>query len=262
MRQYIVDAFTEKVFSGNPAGVVIRDAWLPDELMRDIARENNLSETAFAVKTDGAYALRWFTPGGEVDFCGHATLGASSVIFRFYEPEAREIVYRTEVGELRVTREGELFVMDFPAYSPEPVPVTDEMAAALGVRPKEAYMARDLLMVLGAEEEVRSLSPDIARLAALPGVCAAVTARGSGEYDCVSRVFVPDLGIPEDPVTGSTHCMIVPYWAEKLGKSRLTAYQASDRGGVLYTELCGGRVRIAGKAALYAVSEILTDCGL
>ncbi len=258
MRQYIVDAFTDQVFRGNPAGVCVLEAWPQKELMRQIAMENNLSETAFAVKEGEEYGLRWFTPAGEIDFCGHATLAASSVIFRFYEPEAERLVFHAQIGELRVSRQGKLYVMDFPAYAYRPVEVTEEMERAVGVRPREAYLARDLLLVLDSEEEVRALRPDLALLPGLPGVCTAVTARGR-DYDCVSRVFVPELGVPEDPVTGSTHCMIVPYWANILGKTQITAFQASARGGVLYTEYCGDRVRIAGKTAVYAASEILTE---
>ena len=258
MRQYVVDAFTDKLFSGNQAAVCILDQWIPDDLMRNIARENNLSETAFTVKEGEVYHLRWFTPGGEIDFCGHATLGTSFVLFNYYCKEQEEIVFRGQIGEIRVIRKGDTYEMVFPAYQLHPVEITDEMEAAIGVRPLEAYRDRDLLMVVENEEIVKCLKPNQEKLQQLQGVCIAVTAKGT-EYDCVSRVFAPELNIPEDPVTGSTHCMIVPLWAERLGKDTIVAYQASERTGVLYAKLDGDRVRISGKAVLYSVADILPE---
>lgn len=260
MKQYIVDAFTEELFKGNPAAVCVMDKWISDELMRNIAKENNLSETAFAVKEGDCYHLRWFTPKSEIDFCGHATLGTSFVIANYIEPGCREIRYKTLSGEMSVEVKGGVFVMDFPRYKLNPAEVTEAMEKAIGTRPVAAFKDRDLLLVLESEDEVKALKPDQERLAALDGVCIAVTAKGS-EYDCVSRVFAPELNIPEDPVTGSAHCMIAPYWAEKLGKGTITAYQASERGGVLYAEICGERVKISGKAVLYAVADILGEYG-
>lgn len=258
MRQYTVDAFTDRVFSGNPAAVCVMDAWLDDDLMQRIAKENNLSETAFAVKEGEVYHLRWFTPGGEIDLCGHATLATTFVITSFFEPEAEEIRYRTLSGELRVKREGELFKLDFPAFALHEVEVTDAMEEALGVRPIAAYKDRDLLCVLENEEQVRNLQPDMDKIKELDGLLVNVTARGEST-DCVSRTFSPKLDVPEDPVCGSAHCQIIPYWSRELGKTNLVAYQASSRGGTLYGEDRGARVTLTGKAALYAVSDILPD---
>lgn len=256
MRQYIVDAFTDRLFSGNQAAVCVLDRWIPDDLMQNIARENNLSETAFTVKEGDNYHLRWFTPGGEIDFCGHATLGTSFVLFNYYCKDQEEITFHAQIGEIRVTRNGDTFEMVFPAYHLNPVEVTEEMTAALGARPLEAYMDRDLLLVMENETVVKNLKPDQEKLKLLKGLCIGVTAKGA-EYDCVSRVFAPELSIPEDPVTGSTHCMIVPLWAERLGKDTIVAYQASERTGVLYAQMEGDRVKIAGKAVLYSVADIL-----
>lgn len=256
MRQYVADAFADKVFSGNPAAVCIMDAWLPNELMLNIARENNLSETAFAVKTDTAsYHLRWFTPGGEIDLCGHATLGTAFVIMNFYERQLQEICFETLSGKLTVAKKDDLYEMVFPGYDLTEIDVTDEIADALGSRPEKVFMGRDMLCVFDDEDIVRNMTPDIAKLRKLDGLLLHVTAPGR-EFDCVSRSFAPKLDIPEDPVCGSGHCHIVPYWAKALGKNELTAYQASRRGGTLYCGVKGGSVTLAGKACLYAVSEI------
>lgn len=260
MKQYVVDAFTDKMFSGNQAAVCVIDDWLPDDLMRNIARENNFSETAFTVREDGidTYRLRWFTPGGEIDFCGHATLGTAFVLFRYYCEGCEAIIFNTQVGRLVVRRRGNVIEMDFPAYENRTVEVTDAMEKALGARPLEAYLDRDLLCVMESEAVVRALSPDIEKIKALDGLCVGVTAR-SAEYDCVSRVFAPKLGIPEDPVTGSTHCMIAPLWAGKMGKNEITAFQASERTGILYAKVSENRVKIAGNAVLFAISDILSE---
>lgn len=257
MKQYTVDAFTEELFKGNPAAVCVMDKWISDELMQKIAKENNLSETAFAVKEGECYHLRWFTPNSEIDFCGHATLGTSFVIANYVEPGCKTIRYTTLSGKMSVEVKDGVFVMDFPRYKLNPAEVTSEMADAIGAQPIAAFRDRDLLLVLESEDEVKALKPDQERLAALDGVCIAVTAKSS-QYDCVSRVFAPKLNIPEDPVTGSAHCMIAPYWAEKLGKKSITAFQASERSGVLFAEVCGERVKISGKAVLFSAADILT----
>jgi len=258
MKQYIVDAFTDQLFRGNQAAVCVLEAFPADELMLNIAKENNFSETAFAVKREGYYDLRWFTPGGEVDFCGHATLGTSYVLFHFYEKGAEEITYHTQVGTLTVRRDEDLIVMNFPRYSLNKIDVTDEMEEALGVRPLEARIDRDLLLLLPDADSVRYLKPDMEKLKKLEGLTVAVTAASDDPaYDCVSRVFVPNLSVPEDPVTGSTHCMITPYWCERLSKERLICLQASERSGILYTELLDNRVIVAGKAVLYSQGVIL-----
>ena len=256
MKQYIVDAFTDTVFHGNQAAVCILDEWLPEKLMMDIARENNFSETAFAVKADKGYDLRWFTPGGEIDLCGHATLATAYVLFNYYENDADRIVFYTLSGNLFIGRSGNCIEMDFPAYSLNKVPVTDEMAAVMGAAPKEAYLDRDLLLVYEDEDIIRKMKPDFDKIKKLDGLGVGVTAPGKA-YDCVSRFFVPELNIHEDPVTGSAHCMITPYWVERLGKSSLKAYQASERGGELICELRDDRVIISGRAVIFAVSELM-----
>ncbi len=258
MKQYIVDAFTDKVFGGNQAAVCVLDEWISDSLMQNIARENNFSETAFTVKEGEKYHLRWFTPAAEIDFCGHATLGTAFVLFNFYEKAAEKITFKTQIGELTVEKQDEFFKMNFPAYRCKKIKVTDKMEEALGVRPKEAYIDRDLLLVLENAEQVRNLKPNQEKLKEVDGLCIAVTAPSdTAEYDSVSRVFCPELGLMEDPVTGSSHCMIAPYWCDRLGKEKLVCYQASERTGVLYAERKDGRIILSGKAVLYSEGNIL-----
>ena len=256
MKQFIVDAFTDTVFKGNQAAVCVTDRWLSEELMMNIARENMFSETAFTVKEDDTYRLRWFTPGGEIDFCGHATLAAAFVLFGFYEQESESIVFKTAKGSFTAKRRGELIEMDFHAYAFEHIEITDRMIEALGAIPLAAYRDRDIMFVLRDEDEVRYLQPDLELLSQFDCACIAVTAKGI-EYDCISRVFAPRYGINEDPVTGSAHCMIAPYWSRRLGKESITAYQASARTGVLYCEVCGDRVNISGRAVLFSAAEIM-----
>ncbi|MBU3129971.1 PhzF family phenazine biosynthesis protein [Clostridium tagluense] len=255
MKQYVVDAFSDKVFGGNPAAVCVMDNWLSDEIMMKITRENNLSETAFAVKEGEDYRLRWFTTGGEIDLCGHATLATAYVITKFIEPEVTEVRFQTHSGLLVVVSKGDFLEMDFPSYELKKVEVTEAMVEAIGVRPLEVYLGRDLLCVLESEEEVRNLNPNMEKLKALDGQLLHVTAKGK-EFDCVSRSFAPKLNVPEDPVCGSGHCHIIPFWAGRLGKNDLVAYQASSRGGTLYCEYQGDRVKMSGKAALYSTADI------
>ena len=258
MKQYIVDAFTDKIFGGNQAAVCVLENWISDELMQNIARENNFSETAFTVKEGEKYHLRWFTPAAEIDFCGHATLGTAFVLFNFYEKDADKIDFKTLVGELTVEKQDEFFKLNFPAYRCKKIEVTDKMEEALGVRPKEAYIDRDLLLVLENAGQVRNLRPNQEKLKELDGLCIAVTAPGdTAEYDSVSRVFCPELGLMEDPVTGSSHCMIAPYWCDRLGKEKLVCFQASERTGVLYAERKEGRIILSGKAVLFSEGNIL-----
>ena len=255
---YQVDAFTTRLFGGNPAAVVLLDAWLPDGVLAAIAAENNLAETAFVIPRADVSPLRWFTPAVEVDLCGHATLAAADVLFRYRYPSLARLAFSTKSGELVVTREGALLKMDFPARPGKPIAVTDALAAALGVRPREVYMARDLLAIVGSESEVRALRPDFARVAALDAFAVIVSAPGD-TVDFVSRFFAPAAGIPEDPVTGSSHCTLAPYWAARLGKNQLTAKQLSARGGDLLCELRGDRVVIAGHVVEYLRGEIETE---
>ena len=260
MKQFIVDAFTDQVFAGNQAAVCVLDQWLPTEMMLNIAKENNFSETAFTVKEDDdTYQLRWFTPTAEIDLCGHATLAMGYVILEHYNINIPSVTFKTLSGKLVVKQKGNLYEMNFPAYNFKHIKITDAMEDALGVRPIDAVLSRDLLMILDSEEAVKNLKPNLEKLSQLDGLIQAVTAIGNDNYDCVSRVFAPKIGITEDPVTGSTHCLIVPYWTEKLGKNQLTAFQASERTGTLYCELVGDRIKISGKAALYSISEILPE---
>ncbi|WP_338450945.1 PhzF family phenazine biosynthesis protein [Niallia oryzisoli] len=256
MKYFVVDAFAEKVFEGNPAGICIMNDWISDELMQNIAIENNLSETAFAVKEAAHYRLRWFTPGGEINLCGHATLATAFIILNYYEKQLDSVKFNTMSGELTVNKQDDLYELDFPAVSSEEISVTDQMISALGVVPKETYLNRDLIIVLESEEEVRNISPDFAKLKTLPeglGVC--VTAQGR-EYDFVSRGFFPKLKVNEDPVTGSLHCSLIPFWANRLGKKEMVARQLSNRGGTLYCKYEDIRVKIGGRAVLYSVAEL------
>ena len=256
MKQYTVDAFTDRVFAGNPAAVCVMEKWLPDALMQQIAKENNLSETAFVVKESEAYHIRWFTPGKEVDLCGHATLASSYVLSRFYEPGASELVFTSLSGRLTVGCKGDLFQLNFPSRMPEPCAFTDAMRDAIGGLSAESYLDRDLMLVLEQEEDVRNFRPDLARIAAVPeGMGLLITAPGK-ETDFVSRTFFPKISVNEDPVCGSAHCNFIPYWAKRLGKTVMTAYQASPRGGYVFCEDRGDRVLIRGKAVLYSEADI------
>ncbi|WP_455616973.1 PhzF family phenazine biosynthesis protein [Eisenbergiella sp.] len=255
IKQYVVDAFTDKVFKGNPAAVCILSEWLPDMLMQNIAIENNLSETAFTVKRDNIYELRWFTPGGEIDLCGHATLGTAYVLFRFIEKDSDSISFQTKSGQLIVKKVNDLYEMDMPAYPLTEVPVTDEMELAIGFRPSEAWLGRDLVCVMTDEQQVLQAMPNAERLKELDGLLLQLTARGT-TYDCVTRSFAPKLNVLEDPVCGSGHCHVIPLWANKMKKKELIAFQASKRSGVLYCRIENDRVILAGKAILYSKAEI------
>ena len=255
MKQYVVDAFTDQVFHGNQAAVCVLDHWLSEELMMNITRENNFSETAFTVKEGEKWHLRWFTPGGEIDLCGHTTLATAFVLLNYYEKDAQLVVFTTLSGDLIVTRKGELYEMEFPAYDLKKVDVTVAMEDALGASVKEAYLARDLLCVLDDEQVVRDLKPDLEKIKKIDGLLVHVTARGR-DADCISRSFAPKLSVAEDPVCGSGHCHIIPYWADLLGKDELVAYQASKRGGTLYCRREGSKIFMAGKAALYSIDEL------
>ena len=256
MKQYVVDAFTKDVFKGNPAAVCVRDAWLPDELMQKIAVENNLSETAFVVKEGEVYHIRWFTPGKEVDLCGHATLASSYVLSRFFDPQAEEFVFTSMSGELRVRKQGDLLILDFPSRMPEEVPFTEEMRKAIGGLEARAYLSRDLMLVLEDEKDVWEFKPDLAAISELKDGMGMFITAPSKDYDFVSRTFFPKIKVNEDPVCGSAHCNLIPYWSERLGKDVMTAYQASPRGGVVYCENRGDRVLIGGSAVLYSEAEL------
>ena len=257
MKQFIVDAFTNKIFGGNPAGVCILKNFPSDEIMLNIARENNLSETAFAVREKNFYKLRWFTPTTEIDFCGHATLATAFIIFTQIEKNSDSIEFETLRGKFFVTKNKNRIEMNFPAYEYKKIPVTAEMSEAIGEKVLEAYLSRDLLLVIESAEKVKSLQPNFELLKNLDGMIQAVTAKNSDEnFDCVSRIFAPKIKILEDPVTGSTHCLIAPIWSKKLQKNILRCYQASERGGNLICEVTGERVKISGEAVLFAKSEL------
>lgn len=246
---YQVDAFTDRIFAGNPAAVCPLESWLPAETMQAIAAENNLSETAFFVREGPDHALRWFTPAVEVDLCGHATLASAYVIFNHLEPAAREIRFHTRSGLLTVTRDGALLSMDFPANPPRETDAEVKLGRELGAVPSEVLGTKDhYLAVFESEAQVRDLSPDPARIAALDRWAVIATAPGD-HVDFVSRFFAPRKGVPEDPVTGSAHCVLTPYWARRLGKSEMSARQISQRGGSLRCRLKGDRVEMAGRAA-------------
>ena len=260
MKMYVVDTFTDQVFSGNPAAVCVVEHWPEDSFLLRIAKENALSHTAFVChqKSD-FYELRWFTPTMEIDLCGHATLAAAYVLNRFYCPEHNRLFFSTKSGTLTVERKDSLYGMDFPAYTLKPLEITPEIEEALGQRPCEVWRARDLVCVFDHPEQVEQLTPDMNKLLQLKGALMQVTAPGKNGYDCISRTFAPKMGLPEDPVCGSGHCHIIPYWANKWNKTEFTAYQASPRGGTLYCRLCGDRVLLGGKAVLYSVCELVME---
>ncbi len=258
IRQYQVDAFASRVFEGNPAAVCPLDAWPEDGLLQSIAAENNLAETAFFVplKDASSFALRWFTPVAEVDLCGHATLAAAHVIFKALGHEGPAVAFETRSGRLSVQRKEEgLLAMDFPSCVPLPCDPPPALAQGLGLSPSRTLAGYDYIAVFEDEASIRAISPDLGRLAALDLRAVAVTAPGL-RHDFVSRVFAPKLGIPEDPVTGSAHCELAPYWAARLGKSLLHARQVSSRGGDVQCELRGARVVLSGRAVTFMVADI------
>jgi PhzF family phenazine biosynthesis protein len=255
---YQIDAFASRIFAGNPAAVCPLDTWLDDDVMQSIAAENNLAETAFFVPGGDGYRLRWFTPVAEVDLCGHATLAAGFVVFRYLRPEAETVTFDSRSGPLTVTREADRLTLDFPALPvSEPLPPEElrPVAAALGAEPLEVRRGMDLMAVFATEAEVQGLQPDMALLSQLETRGVIATAPGE-EVDFVSRFFAPALGIPEDPVTGSAHCALAPYWAPLIGKVQLMALQLSPRGGELLCEVAEERVRISGSAVLYLEGTI------
>lgn len=252
---YQVDAFTSRLFAGNPAAICPLTEWLDDRTMQSIALENNLSETAFFVPRGERYQLRWFTPGCEVDLCGHATLASAHVILRLLEPARDSVAFDTRSGELIVRRDGDCLTMDFPAREPQPCPMPDLLAEALGKAPTALFESRDYMALYDSEEDVRTLAPDMGLLAKVGHFAVIVTAP-SGTADFVSRFFAPASGVNEDPVTGSAHCTLVPYWAKRLGKTQLHALQVSARGGELRCELRGDRVLLSGESVLYLTGKI------
>lgn len=255
---YQLDAFTTRRFSGNPAAVMPMTEFPADTVMQAIAAENNLSETAFIVREGSDYRLRWFTPAVEVPLCGHATLASAAVVMERLEPERSSVVFHTRSGPLTITRKGAAYVMNFPALRPEPKASPPGLAAALGVNPVEVLAdSTNYLVVLERPELVRRLAPDLASFERLDRSGVIVTAPGDEGYDCVSRYFTPARGVPEDPVTGSAHCALTPYWTSRLGKSEIRAYQASRRGGEMICRISpsGDRVELEGHCVFYLEGE-------
>jgi PhzF family phenazine biosynthesis protein len=252
---YQVDAFTDRLFAGNPAAVCPLEAWLPDATMQAIAAENNLSETAFFVPRGDDYDLRWFTPTVETDLCGHATQASGFVVMNKLAPQRSTVRFHSRSGPLTVTRQGEQFAIDLPAQPPSPCAMPPKIVAALGRKPTQILGAKKYLVLYESEAEVAALAPDLIVVADADRDGVIVSAPGR-DCDFVSRYFAPHAGIPEDPVTGSAHCTLVPYWAQRLGKTKLHARQISRRGGELFCELRGDRVVIAGSAALYLEGKI------
>lgn len=250
-----VDTFASRLFAGNPAGVCLLEEWLPDSVLQSIAMENNLSETAFVVPRQDSWDLRWFTPTLEVDLCGHATLAPAFVLTQILRRAKDTVRFQSRSGPLTVMRQGELLVLDFPSRPALLCAIPQQLVNGLGRHPSEVLKARDYLAVFEAEADVRALQPNMAALEQLDSLGIIATARGQSS-DFVSRFFAPRAGVPEDPVTGSAHCTLIPYWSKRLSKQRLHALQVSRRGGELFCEDNGDRVKIGGRAVLYSRGEI------
>ncbi|MHB1484225.1 MAG: PhzF family phenazine biosynthesis protein [Saccharofermentanales bacterium] len=286
MKYYVIDVFTDELFKGNPAGVCLLDEWLPDKTLQNIALENNLSETAFLVKSNnnrqGYYDLRWFTPSIEIDLCGHATLASAYVLFNYYENDLNELSFKTMSGTMKVTKadsmnleEKDILFLDFPSRKVERCPEYETFEKAFGVKPASFYKAADFLLLFNDEEIIRNIKPDFEVLKKIKeeagldidnfGIIITAKAKttadhnnlnNSGDCDFVSRFFAPNAGINEDPVTGRAQCSLIPFWSERLGKAKMTAKQLSKRGGHIICEDCGERVKIGGRAVCYLVGEI------
>lgn len=253
---YQVDAFAKEVFKGNPAAVCPLEEWIDADLMQKIALENNLAETAFFVKSGDVYEIRWFTPVYEIDLCGHATLASAFVIFEILKTEKDFVKFHShKSGELSVEKKGDVLVLDFPSRPVSSAEIPAGLTDALGKTPKEVFKARDYFLVYENEQEISEIKPNFNKLLEVGGHGFIVTAKGDSA-DFVSRFFAPEVGVPEDPVTGSAHCNLIPFWSERLGKTELFARQISSRGGELFCELKGDRVKIGGNAVLYLKGEI------
>jgi predicted PhzF superfamily epimerase YddE/YHI9 len=255
IKLFQVDAFTDKLFHGNPAAVCSLDSWLDTNTMQAVAQENNLSETAFFVKEDDTYHIRWFTPMVEVDLCGHATLASSYVIFNFLEPKKDSIEYMSKSGKLFIQKKEDLIILNFPARKPEKILPPITLLSCLSTQPDECWKARDFLLVYPDEKDIINLEIDFEKLKSLDALGLIVTSQ-SKDYDFISRFFAPAAGINEDPVTGSSFCTLIPYWSERLKKGNLNAYQASKRGGHVSCEMKDDRVIIGGQCRLFLKGEI------
>ena len=252
---YHVDAFTDELFRGNSAAVCPLEKWLPDEVMQSIAAENNLSETAFYVKRGNGFDIRWFTPKVEIDLAGHPTLATAHVIFNHRGYDGDEITFFSKRGELKVNKVNNMIQLDFPAAESKKVSPPEALIRGLGIRPEEVYKSRDYLALFETEEDVLSINPDFRILKMLDSLGIIVTATGN-RSDFISRFFAPNAGIDEDPVTGSAHTMLIPFWATRLNQNKLHALQVSTRGGELFCEYHGDRVYIGGQAITYLIGEI------
>ena len=255
LKIYQVDAFTSHVFKGNPAAVCPLNEWPDSAIMQNIAAENNLAETAFFVNKGTFFDLRWFTPEIEIDLCGHATLASGHILFNHMDFRGDEIHFQSRSGPLKVIKNGDLLTLDFPASNNLPVMQFEELTDGLGVRPLEVVKSRDYLALYGSESNILEIQPDFSKLKNLDSLGIIITAPGDNS-DFVSRFFAPAAGVNEDPVTGSAHTMLIPFWADKLKKNKLHAYQISKRGGELWCELVNDRVLISGKAVTYLEGEI------
>lgn len=256
LQYYVVDAFVGAGLKGNPAGVCVLNKWLPDERLQEIASENNLSETAFLVKAGNAFDLRWFTPAVEVDLCGHATLASGCVVFNYLHPALERVQFSTKSSILTVSKDDEFLAMDFPSRPPVLATDSPDIVNGLGKEPLEVHASRDLLCLFKSEEEVRSLTPNTEILSRVENLGVIATAPGNNS-DFVSRFFAPRAGIPEDPVTGSAHCTLTPFWSQRLGKTELHALQVSARGGEIYCTNYGERVNLRGRARVFMEGEII-----
>ncbi len=256
LQYYVVDAFIGEGLKGNPAGVCVLNKWLPDEKLQEIAAENNLSETAFLVKAGNAFDLRWFTPTVEVDLCGHATLASGCVVFNYLQPALERVQFSTKSSILTVSNEGEMLAMDFPSRPPVLTNASPDVAKGLGKAPLEVHASRDLLCLFRSEEDVRAISPNMQNLSRIENLGIIATAPGK-KVDFVSRFFAPRAGIPEDPVTGSAHCTLAPFWGERLRKQELHAIQVSQRGGEIFCTNHAERVNLRGRARVFMEGEIV-----
>lgn len=257
MKYFVVDVFTEEHFHGNQAGVCVLDQWLEDDVMQKIAFENNLAETAFLVKNGKYYDLRWFTPEAEIDLCGHATLGSSYVLMNHIDNSMQQVEFHTMSGVLTVSRNNDMYIMNFPSRKPQLCKIPDILEQAIGSKVLETYIARDMIVVVENAKTVAGLKPDLNLLKQIPNVLGfCITAKGD-DCDFVSRFFIPDAVISEDPVTGSSHTSLIPYWSERLSKKTFFAKQLSQRGGCLYCKDLGDRVEISGKAVTHLIGDIL-----
>lgn len=256
IKYYVVDAFSEKPFHGNPAGVCLLEEWIDDSVMQQIAFEDNLAETAFLVKRHEYYDLRWFTPKVEIDLCGHATLESAFTLMNYVDPSMEHVDFHTKSGPLSVTKTGDIYMMNFPSRKAVPCIKPKELEEALGVKVQATFQSRDLLVLLEKESEVADLRPNLSLLKEIKDCFAVIVTAKSSNCDFVSRFFAPNAGIDEDPVTGSSHCTLIPFWSEKLHKQNMIARQLSPRGGTLICKDCGDRVSIGGKAVCYLSGNI------